>query len=333
MIRDTKTKKTNVHPDTFIAESADVVGDVTIGEGSSLWHGSVARGDMNYINIGKHTNIQDNATLHVDSYEPLEIGNYTTVGHNAVVHGCKVGSNCLIGMGAILLNRAQIGDNCIIGAGALITEGMIIPPNSLVMGAPGKIKRDIREEEIKTVEYNAIRYEKLWRKEYGPDTDVLTIRPAKPEDYDEILRLNRESVHFLSPMTRERLEHLHSQGEILAVAAEGEKILAFCLAMREGADYDSVNYTWFSGRYDKFLYIDRVVVDIDKKSAGIGTNMYQKIIDHAKKTGIDLITAEIDISPPNPVSLQFHRKFGFHEVGKQRVANGEKEVSLQALEV
>lgn len=166
MIKDLKDKKTNIHPNAFIAETADVLGDVTIGEGSSMWYGSVARGDMNYITVGKYTNIQDNATLHVDTNDPLEIGDYTTVGHNAVVHGCKVGNNCLIGMGAVILNGAVIGDNCIIGAGSLITEGAVIPSNSLVMGAPGKVKRELREDEIETVKYNAVRYEELWRNEH-----------------------------------------------------------------------------------------------------------------------------------------------------------------------
>lgn len=166
MIKYLKDKKTKIHPDTFIAESADVMGDITIDEGSSIWYSAVARGDMNYIKIGKYTNIQDNATLHVDTHEPLEIGDYTTIGHNAVVHGCTVGDNCLIGMGAIILNGAIIGDNCIIGAGTLITEGTVIPPNSLVIGTPGKVKRQVTEEEIQTIKHNAIRYEKLWRDEH-----------------------------------------------------------------------------------------------------------------------------------------------------------------------
>lgn len=166
MIKDLKDKKTNIHPEAFIAATADVLGNVEIGEGSSMWYGSVARGDMNYIRVGKHTNIQDNATLHVDSNDPCQIGDYTTVGHNAIIHGCTVGDNCLIGMGAIVLNGAVIGENCIIGAGSLITEGAIIPANSLVMGAPGKVKREVSEEEIKTVKYNAVRYEELWRNEH-----------------------------------------------------------------------------------------------------------------------------------------------------------------------
>lgn len=163
MIKDLKDKKVNIHPDTFIAETASIVGDVTIGEGSSFWYGSVARGDMNYVKIGKFTNIQDNATVHVDSERPCVIGDYTTVGHNAIIHGCTVGDNCLIGMGAIILNGAVIGDNSIIAAGALITEDSVIPENSLVMGSPGKIRRQVDEEGVKRIRQNAITYEKMWK--------------------------------------------------------------------------------------------------------------------------------------------------------------------------
>lgn len=166
MIKNLKDKRPNIDKDTFIAESADVLGNVIIEEGASLWYGAVARADINYIKIGKHTNIQDNATLHIDIHNPLTIGDYTTVGHNAVVHGCTVGDNCLIGMGAIVLNGAKIGENSIIGAGTVVTEGSEIPPNSLVIGIPGKVRRKLTEEEIKTTKENAIMYEKLWKDLY-----------------------------------------------------------------------------------------------------------------------------------------------------------------------
>lgn len=166
MIKNLKDKSPKIHEEAFIAETADVLGDVTIGEGTSIWYGAVVRGDMNTIVIGKYSNVQDNSSLHVDSNEPLKIGDYTTIGHNAVVHGCTIGNNCLIGMGAIILNNAIIGDNCIIGAGALITEGAVIPPNSLVLGAPGKVKRELTEDDIKSIRDNAVRYEKLWKEQH-----------------------------------------------------------------------------------------------------------------------------------------------------------------------
>jgi carbonic anhydrase/acetyltransferase-like protein (isoleucine patch superfamily) len=166
MIKNLKDKSPKIHEEAFIAETADVLGDVTIGEGTSIWYGAVVRGDMNTIVIGKYSNVQDNSSLHVDSNEPLKIGDYTTVGHNAVVHGCTIGNNCLIGMGAIILNNAIIGDNCIIGAGALITEGAVISSNSLVLGAPGKVKRELTEDDIKSIRDNAVRYEKLWKEQH-----------------------------------------------------------------------------------------------------------------------------------------------------------------------
>lgn len=166
MIKDLKGKRTSIAKDTFIAQSADLIGEVAIGKGSSIWYGAVVRGDMCYIRIGDCTNIQDNATLHVNTNVPCILGNYVTVGHNAIVHGCEVGNNTLIGIGSIILNNAKIGNNCIIGAGSLITAGTIIPDNSLVIGSPGKIKRVVTEKEKETIKENALRYERLWKNEY-----------------------------------------------------------------------------------------------------------------------------------------------------------------------
>lgn len=166
MIRKIYGMEAKLHKDTFIAESADIIGDVTLNEGSSMWYGAVARGDINSIKVGKFSNIQDNASLHNESSTPLIIGDYTTIGHNAVVHGCTIGDNCLIGMGAIILNRAVVGDNSIIGAGSVVTEDMVIPPNSLVMGIPAKVRRSVNEDEIANIRENALNYNKLWNEKY-----------------------------------------------------------------------------------------------------------------------------------------------------------------------
>lgn len=166
MIKEIGNKKPQVHENAFIADSADVLGDVTIGEGSSIWYSTVVRGDIENIKIGRYTNIQDNATVHTETNIPTELGDYTVVGHNAIIHGCTVGNNCLIGMGAIVLNSAVIGDNSIIAAGSLITEGKIIPPNSLVMGTPGKIIRQVTEGEIEDIKKNALRYYELWNNKH-----------------------------------------------------------------------------------------------------------------------------------------------------------------------
>jgi gamma-carbonic anhydrase len=140
-------KKPAVAPDAYIASTAVVVGDVTMGEKSSIWYNAVARGDINRIVIGHHSNVQDNAVLHLaDDYACL-IGNYVTVGHSAVVHACTVGDECLVGMGAIVLDGAVIGEQSLIGARALVTQRMKIPPGSLVMGSPARVVRELTSEE------------------------------------------------------------------------------------------------------------------------------------------------------------------------------------------
>lgn len=164
MIRKLKGVVPQIHKDAFVAESADVIGDVEIGEGTSIWYGAVLRGDIEDIKIGKFSNIQDNATVHTETGIPTRIGDYTVVGHNAIIHGCTVGSNSLIGMGSTILNRAVIGNNCIIGAGTVVTEGKEIPDNSMVLGIPGKVVRQVTDEEALGIKRNAMRYNELWKK-------------------------------------------------------------------------------------------------------------------------------------------------------------------------
>ena len=122
---------------------------VAIGENSGIWYNAVVRGDRDSIVIGRESNIQDNAVVHLGSGYPVEIGDHVTIGHGAIVHGCKIGDNTMIGMGAILMNGCKIGKNCIIGAGALVTQNVEIPDNSLVIGNPGKVKRAVTEEEVR----------------------------------------------------------------------------------------------------------------------------------------------------------------------------------------
>ncbi|MBO5489387.1 MAG: gamma carbonic anhydrase family protein [Eubacterium sp.] len=141
-----------------VAESAVIRGDVEIGENCTIWHNATIRGDMAPIRIGKETNIQDNAVVHVDYGYPTDIGDGVTVGHSAIVHGCTVGDNTLIGMGAIVLNGAKIGKDCIIGAGALVTQNSQIPDGSLAFGNPAKVVRPLKPEEIQSNRDNAIAY-------------------------------------------------------------------------------------------------------------------------------------------------------------------------------
>jgi carbonic anhydrase/acetyltransferase-like protein (isoleucine patch superfamily) len=142
----------------FIARTATVVGAVTLGAHSSVWYGAVLRGDINRIVVGHHTNVQDNAVLHLADDFPCVLGNWVTVGHSAVVHACKVGDECLIGMGAVILDGAVIGRQSIIGAKALVTQGMKIPPGSLVLGMPAKVVRPLTKAERAGLKWWAQKY-------------------------------------------------------------------------------------------------------------------------------------------------------------------------------
>ena len=141
-------KTPQIDPTVFIAPNATVLGDVTIGVDCSVFFGAVVRAEHDAITIGGGTNIQDNCVLHVDEGFPLSVGQNVTVGHGAILHGCTVGDNTLIGMGAIVLNWAVIGKNCVIGAGALVTGRTVIPDGSLAVGSPAKVRRAATAEEI-----------------------------------------------------------------------------------------------------------------------------------------------------------------------------------------
>lgn len=147
----------------FIAPGAHVVGNVHLGENVGIWYNAVVRGDTNSITIGDNSNVQDNTTVHTDSDFQVHVGKGVTVGHNAIVHGCTIGDNTVIGMGSIILNGAVIGENCIIGAGSLVTGKMRIPDNSLAFGNPAKVVRAVTTEEIKANQENAAHYLQLMR--------------------------------------------------------------------------------------------------------------------------------------------------------------------------
>ena len=134
------------HPTVFVAEGARIIGDVEIGEDSSVWFNTVIRGDINRIRIGKRTNVQDNCTLHVTSTQALTVGDSVTFGHGVNAHGCTIADFCLIGIGAVVLDRAVIGRGSVIGAGAVVSPGMIVPPHALVLGVPGKVMKILAPE-------------------------------------------------------------------------------------------------------------------------------------------------------------------------------------------
>ncbi len=144
MIESYDGKRPRLAPDVFVAPGAVIIGDVVIGEGSSIWYNTVVRGDMGSVAIGRHTNIQDLCVLHMTTdVSNLTIGNEVTVGHRVVLHGCTIEDRCLIGMGAVILDNAVIGRDSIVAAGAVVTERAIIPPNSLVVGMPARVKKTL----------------------------------------------------------------------------------------------------------------------------------------------------------------------------------------------
>ena len=142
----------------FLAPSADIIGDVKLAEGVSVWFNAVIRGDVDSISIGKNSNIQDSCVVHVDEGVPCTLGEGVTVGHSVVLHGCTIGNNCLIGMNATVLNGAVIGDNCLIGANSLVSQGMKIPPLSLVVGSPAKVLKELKPSMIEAIRKNGIHY-------------------------------------------------------------------------------------------------------------------------------------------------------------------------------
>jgi len=160
MIRSFQATSPAIAPSAYIDDSAQVIGDVVIGEESSVWMNAVVRGDVNTIRIGARTNIQDGTIVHVirDPSHPTVVGDDVTVGHGAVLHGCTLGHRCLVGMGAILLNGSVVGEDSIVAAGTLVPEGMVVPPGSLVMGSPGKVRRTPTADELGFIKQSAANY-------------------------------------------------------------------------------------------------------------------------------------------------------------------------------
>lgn len=166
MIHAYKKHTPDVKQSAFVAESAEIAGEVYAEDDSSFWFHVSVRGDLAPVYIGKGSNIQDNTVLHVADDLPVKIGDNVTIGHNAIIHACSIGDNCLIGMGAIVLDGAEIGEESIVGAGALVTQHKKFPPRSLLIGSPAKVARELSQEEVDAIGRNAAEYIDL-ATEYG----------------------------------------------------------------------------------------------------------------------------------------------------------------------
>ena len=161
MIKSFINKKPTLEEEVYIAETAVIIGDVTLKRNTNIWFGAVLRGDEESIIIGENTNIQENSIVHVDENNKVEVGNGCTIGHGVIVHGCKIGDNTLIGMGAIILNGAQIGNNTIVGAGSLITQNKKFEDGVLIVGNPAKVVRILTDEEIENNKKSCLNYIEL----------------------------------------------------------------------------------------------------------------------------------------------------------------------------
>jgi carbonic anhydrase/acetyltransferase-like protein (isoleucine patch superfamily) len=156
--------KPQLEGDTWVADTATVLGRVILERNASVWFGAVLRGDNDPITIGENSNVQDGSVIHTDMGSPTTIGANCTIGHMVMLHGCTIGDNTLVGIGAIVLNGAKIGKNCLIGAGSLITENKIIPDNSMVMGSPGKVVREISDAQAQMLTASALHYVGNWQR-------------------------------------------------------------------------------------------------------------------------------------------------------------------------
>ncbi|NPV83073.1 MAG: gamma carbonic anhydrase family protein [Candidatus Aminicenantes bacterium] len=166
MAENDKSKQAIIHPEAFIADKAILIGRIIIKKGASVWFNAVLRADIADIVIGEYSNIQDNCVVHVDYDIPTIVGDYVTVGHGAILHACKIGNNTLIGMGAVVLDRAIIPDNCLVAAGALVPPGKTFPEGTLILGNPANVARTLTPDEIKHLREHALNYYDLWQKNY-----------------------------------------------------------------------------------------------------------------------------------------------------------------------
>lgn len=328
----------------YVAPSAVVTDDVTLGDDCSVWHGAVLRGDMAPITVGAGSNIQDNAVLHVSSHDPVVLGRGVTVGHAAIVHGCTVGDNTLVGMGSIILNGARIGDNCIIGAGALVLQGMDIPSNSVAVGSPARVIRPMTPQDIEANRKNAQSYVQLAHntlqstgqershdqacaKGRTQEESPMHIRRAQSRDIPGIAKLLLQvaQVHadgrpdlFMSGGTKYTNDELEviiadDQRPIFVAVDDNDVVLGYAFCVYEDYTSDTVR------THIKTLYIDDICVDEAARGQHVGSAVYDYVIDFARREGFYNVT--LNVWSCNPGAQAFYEAMGMkpYKIGMEQV--------------
>jgi len=328
--------------DVHVAPTAVVVGDVSLGNGCSIWHGAVVRGDSAPIVIGSGTNIQDNAVVHVSTDHPATLGVGVTVGHGAIVHGCTVGDNSLIGMGAIVLDGARIGCNCIVGAGALVTEGKLVPDGTVFVGTPARMARHLCEDDVAHNRANATHYVEQARAmlpltkptvscaREGRDameTSELTMRRACVADIPDIEKLLRQvcQVHadgrpdlFQAGGTKYTAEELagiivDDERPIFVAVDDGGHVLGYAFCVVEDYTHDTAR------THVRSLYIDDICVDEAARGRHVGKTVYEHVIAYAREQGFYNVT--LNVWSCNPSALRFYESLGLtaQKIGMEKI--------------
>jgi len=308
---------------SYIAPTAVVSGSVELGEGCSVWPGAVLRGDLAPITLGARTNVQDNAVVHVSTGYPVVLGAGVTVGHGAIVHGCTVGDNSLVGMGAIILDGAQIGNNCIVAAGALVTKNTVVPDGHVAMGSPARVTRAMTEADCAANKHNADEYLRLAHLAQQPDASEhknkeadMIVRRAEEKDIPDIQRLLLQvcKVHADgrpdlfqdggTKYTADELRELIADDERpIFVAVEGDgPVLGYAFCVFE-------DYTADTARtHIRSLYIDDICVDEAARGRHVGTTVYDYVIAFAREQGFYNVT--LNVWSCNPGAQRFYEAMG-----------------------
>ena len=320
--------------DVFVAPTAVVTGEVTISEGCSIWHGAVLRADEDAIVLGPRTNVQDNAVVHVSAGHPAILGEGVTVGHGAIVHGCMVGDNTLIGMGSIILDGARIGSNCIVGAGALVKKGDVIPDGLVVLGIPARAARKMTEDDIAANHRNAEIYVNLAREAVGPCKSTsptretpMKMRRAQASDIPDIQRLLVQvcTVHAEgrpdlfqaggTKYTADELEEIVADDgrPIFVCVGEDGCVLGYAFCVIEDFTQDTAR------THVRSLYIDDICVDEAARGRHVGSTVYNYVIDWAREQGFYNVT--LNVWSCNPGAQRFYEAMGMKpfKIGMEQV--------------